>query len=1252
MARAQTSLALLISQPGDWIGQGATYATTNEAQIGISGPSLTVTVSAFGFNMIFDAPGQNALGVGKYVNAARYPFNGGSPGLDVSGNGRGCNGVCGSFEILEISTDGGGNVNHFWAKFTEFCECGSAPLTGEVRYHSLLAPPIAIPRTLHVPVEYPTILAAITNTSRFAVDTVLVAPGVYNELVTFGGRNFRLMSEAGPAQTTLAAGVNFSGGESSDTILSGFTISPSAVYVPGGSPTIISNIVSCNTDGIYCGGGSPIIRNNSIVGCSGPGLTVSYTGTPVVEGNLIASNSAGLYLFSAGTAVVRNNIIRSNRGRGIDMTRTSFPMNLSILQNLIVENAGNGIAWSLVSGGYTLLFNNTIARNGAAAIYADGYDTTAQIVNNVVVGTPALSVGGSGDGLPPLIEHNDFYATTGQACLGLVTNLAGTNGNISANPLFACAPAGDYRLLPGSPCIDAALDPISYLPTTDLNGGPRILAGNTNGPAVLDMGVCEFDPSVPPAPCLYMFCPANVVAVAPQGQSAVAVTYPPPDATPVAAVVTAPPSGSVFPGGTNSVLCTATYGTNVLNCSFTVTVVLWPTITVQPQSTNVPTGRDLTLSVQATGSTPMGYKWTFEDVAILGATNATLTITNTQPAHAGVYKAVVSNGAGSVTSRVAVVRVLPAAPLIVAGPSALTVAAGSNALFSVAANGSTPLGYQWLRGGSLLAGAVTSQLSLTNVQSANADGYQVIVTNLVGAATSAVATLTVLDAQPWFLQQPIGGTITAGSNFTLSAVARGSEPIAYQWRQNGAGVPSGTRSSLTLSNVTMASAGSYDVVVSNVAGVATSSVVQVKVNQKPLMLLGLTNQIVDAGSNVLLTVSAICSDPLSYAWGFNSTAIAGTNTFLVLSNIQPSQSGYYRVTASSKTQQSSVSSTGRVTVFGPASFVVAWGDNSGGQANAPDLLGDVVAVAGGDFHSLALRRNGTLAAWGNNTDGQTNAPAGRFVGIAAGAAHNLAIIEDGHLLAWGRNDSGQITVPTNATSVVSVAAGDSHSLALLSTGVILGWGNNAFGQGAGTGELQGGRYRAIAAGRNHNVGLRTDGSLFAWGLNTFRQASPPSSLTGRLAGVAAIAAGYLHSAALLSNGTVVVWGDNSFGQTNVPGDLSNVVAIAAGDYHTLALRADGRIIGWGDNRFGQLDAPGLLSPAAIVSGNYHGLALVPRTRLEYGRQSASLVLQWLGPGVLQWAPAPLGPYTDIPGPAQSYTNADITGSAKFFRVRR
>ena len=47
-----------------------------------------------------------------------------------------------------------------------------------------------------------------------------------------------------------------------------------------------------------------------------------------------------------------------------------------------------------------------------------------------------------------------------------------------------------------------------------------------------------------------------------------------------------------------------------------------------------------------------------------------------------------------------------------------------------------------------------------------------------------------------------------------------------------------------------------------------------------------------------------------------------------------------------------------------------------------------------------------------------------------------------------------------------------------------------------------------------------------------------------------------------------------------------------------------------------------------------------------------LVLRWSGPGILQWAPTPLGPYTDLSGCLLSYTNADFAMPAKYFRVRR
>jgi alpha-tubulin suppressor-like RCC1 family protein len=55
---------------------------------------------------------------------------------------------------------------------------------------------------------------------------------------------------------------------------------------------------------------------------------------------------------------------------------------------------------------------------------------------------------------------------------------------------------------------------------------------------------------------------------------------------------------------------------------------------------------------------------------------------------------------------------------------------------------------------------------------------------------------------------------------------------------------------------------------------------------------------------------------------------------------------------------------------------VAWGDNSYGQRNVPPGLSNVVAVAAGAYHSLALKADGTVVAWGDNTYGQRNVPAG------------------------------------------------------------------------------------------------------------------------------------------------------------------------------------------------------------------------------------------------------------------------------------
>jgi len=678
-----------------------------------------------------------------------------------------------------------------------------------------------------------------------------------------------------------------------------------------------------------------------------------------------------------------------------------------------------------------------------------------------------------------------------------------------------------------------------------------------------------------------------------------------------------------------------------------VTVLVPPSILGQSASTNVAAGKTVSLFVNAGGSSPFSYRWLFESTSIAGATSSILTIGNIQSANEGIYRPVVANSVGTVTGAVISVRVMPAAPVIVSNPATLTLPASSPAQFNVSAIGSQPLAYQWYFNNSPIVGATASQYGLSGIQSSNAGNYQVVVANSLGSATSGVAMLIVTPTAPYFVTQPVGALVSAGSNRTLTGLANGSLPIGYQWQHSGTNVPGATQTSLTLSNLVLEDSGAYTLIASNVVNLTTSAVAQLTVYQNPAILQPLTNQVVDAGSTVTLAVSALGSSPLTYSWQFNGVAVIGSNSTLTVSNMSSAQSGYYRVTVAN--QYGSASSTGRVSVLGPASTVIAWGDNSGGQTNVPSSLNDAVAVSGGDYHSLVLRHNGTLLGWGYNGDGQTTVPTNalRFVSIASGASHNLAIKEDGSLVAWGRNDSGQINVPSAAANnVVAVAAGDSHSLALLGSGVVAAWGDNSFGQISVPQGLTG--VAAIAAGRIHSLALRTNKTVMGWGFNAYGQTTPPPGLSD----VIAIAAGYLHSAAVRANGTVVAWGDNSFGQTNVPPGLSNVVAIAAGDFCTLALLSNGTVLGWGDATFGELNVPSsVIRTVGIASGNYHALALVP-LNLQVRLTPDGLVIQWNGSAFLQWSPSPTGPYADLPCPGTCWTNVDMSVPAKFFRLRR
>jgi len=214
-------------------------------------------------------------------------------------------------------------------------------------------------------------------------------------------------------------------------------------------------------------------------------------------------------------------------------------------------------------------------------------------------------------------------------------------------------------------------------------------------------------------------------------------------------------------------------------------------------------------------------------------------------------KATDNLGAATVSAPVSITVSSNTPPAITQQPVSLVVTQGNTATFSVTAIGAAPLSYQWRfgipgTGGANLAGATNAILSVTN-----AGNYRVIITNLFGSATSAVATLTVL-VPPSITQQPQSQTVPAGTNVAFTVMATGTLPLSYQWYFNGVLISGQTNTMLAIPDVKAANAGSYTVVVGNQAGTVPSNQANLKV-----LVSSIITRVTETGTTASITFTTV-----------------------------------------------------------------------------------------------------------------------------------------------------------------------------------------------------------------------------------------------------------------------------------------------------------------------------------------------------------------------------------------------------------